>query len=186
MTTRAKSGIFKPKLPFSGLTQSLTSPHMTPHAPYLEPQTFIDVVGIPAWKTAMDVEFAAFQHNNTWDLVPPHSSQHLIGTKWIYKIKRDVDSNISRYKARLVAKGYLQQPGIDYGETFSPVIKSSSIRVVLTLAIAWKWELRQLDVSNAFLHGTITEDVYLAQPQGYIDPRFPHHVCKLKKGSLWP
>lgn len=80
-----------------------------------------------------------------------------------------------------MAKGYLQTPSIDYGETYSPVIKPSTIRVFLTLVVTWKWPIRQLDVSNAFLHGTLKKDVYNAQPQGYVDSQFPSHVCKLHK-----
>lgn len=119
--------------------------------------------------------------NFRWELVAPSPQQHLVGTKWIYKIKRTATGDVQRYKARLVAKGYLQQPGLDYGETFSPVIKPPSIRIVLTLALSWHWDLRQLDVSNAFLHGTLQEQVFIAQPQGYVDPRFQHHVCRLRK-----
>lgn len=129
----------------------------------------------------MDEEFNALQCNHTWTLVPPSPSHHLVGTKWIYKIKRDVDGHVQRYKAHLVAKGYLQQPGLDHGETFGPVIKPSSIRVVPTLDVTWKWPLKKLDVSNAFLHGTLSEYVFITQPHGYIGPLRPHHVCKLHK-----
>jgi hypothetical protein len=84
----------------------------------------------------MSDEFNALLHNGTWDLVPPSSSTNLVGVKWFFRIKRNSDGAIDRYKARLVAKGFHQQPGIDYKETFSPVIKPTTIRIVLSLAVA--------------------------------------------------
>ncbi|KAD1423641.1 hypothetical protein E3N88_42846 [Mikania micrantha] len=97
------------------------------------------------------------------------------------QIKRDQAGNVTRYKARLVAKGFHQQPGIDYSDTFSPVVKSTTIRVVLSIAMAQWWSLRQLDVQNAFLHGDLKETVYMTQPQGFVDPTRPDHLCLLHK-----
>jgi hypothetical protein len=104
-----------------------------------------------------------------------------VGCRWVYKLKRHSDGTIARYKARLVAKGYHQQQGLDYEETFSPVVKPATIRLVLSIAAQQSWPLRQLDVSNAFLHGFFKETVYMEQPPGFIDSALPHHVCKLKK-----
>jgi len=83
----------------------------------------------------MSDEFNALLHNGTWDLVPPSSSTNLVGCKWVFRIKRNSDGAVDRYKARLVAKGFHQQPSIDYKETFSPVIKPTTIRIVLSLAV---------------------------------------------------
>ena len=105
----------------------------------------------------------------------------MVTYKWVYRLKRHADGSIARYRARLVARGYLQQYGLDNDETFSPVVKPATVGLLLTLAVNNGWELRQLDVSNAFLHGILKEEVYMRQSQGYIDPQFPNHVCLLHK-----
>ena len=104
-----------------------------------------------------------------------------MGSKWVFRTKYFSDGSVECLKAHLVAKGYTQVPGLDYTDTFSPVVKATTVRVVLSLIVTNKWPLRQLDVKNAFLNGTLTEHVYMEQPPGYIDPRFPTHVCLLKK-----
>ena len=104
-----------------------------------------------------------------------------MGCKWIYKTKPSADGLPPKYKARLVAKGFLQEGGIDYHETFSPIIKVTTIRLLLSLAISQKWQIRQLDISNAFLHGDLHKLIYMDQPQGFQDAQYPHHVCQLQK-----
>jgi histone deacetylase 1/2 len=123
----------------------------------------------PNWKMAMDDEFSALMRNNTWHLVPATHGRNVIDCKWVCKVKRKADGTIDRYKARLVAKGFKQRYGIDYEDTFSPVVKVATIRLVLALAISRNWKLRQLDVKNAFLHGVLEEEVYMRQPPGYED-----------------
>uniref|UniRef100_A0A2N9HHN1 Reverse transcriptase Ty1/copia-type domain-containing protein n=1 Tax=Fagus sylvatica TaxID=28930 RepID=A0A2N9HHN1_FAGSY len=146
-----------------------------------EPTSYTAASKHPAWRAAMNTEFTALLHNGTWKLVPPKPTMNLVGCKWVFRIKRKADGSTERYKARLVAKGFHQQPGIDYGETFSPVIKPVTIRTVLSLAVASNWDIRQLDVTNAFLHGVISEDVYMTQPPGFVHASYPNHVCHLHK-----
>jgi histone deacetylase 1/2 len=135
----------------------------------------------PRWKKAMQEEFDALLRNGTWRLVSPSKGKNIIDCKWIFKIKRKADGSIERYKAILVAKGYKQRYGIDYEDTFSPVVKIATIRLVLSIAISRGWSLRQLDVQNAFLHGVLEEEVYMRQPPGFESMSMPNFVCKLDK-----
>jgi hypothetical protein len=110
-------------------------------------------------------------------LVPPRVGTNIIDCKWVYKIKRKSDGSIDRYKARLVAKGFKQRYGIDYEDMFSPVVKATTIRIVLSIAVSRGWSLRQLDVQNAFLHGVLEEEVYMRQLPGYEDTQHPGYMC---------
>ncbi|KAL4560332.1 hypothetical protein LXL04_032482 [Taraxacum kok-saghyz] len=166
--------------PLPNLPSNTTPPHVPPLAEPLKPNTHNQALKDPLWRQAMDAEFNALLTNGTWELVPK-ANHHPIGCKWIFRIKRKPDGTIDKFKARLVAKGFLQQYGKDYFDTFSPVTKPVTIRTVLSIALSQNWPLRQLDVNNAFLHGTLNEEVFMEQPPGFIHPQFPSHVCKLKK-----
>ncbi|XP_070677864.1 uncharacterized protein [Malus domestica] len=133
------------------------------------------------WQRAMQDEFDALKAQGTWCLVPPPVDKSIVGNKWVYKIKKNLDGSISRYKARLVAQGYSQEQGLDYSETFSPVVRHTTVRMILALAVQFGWSLRQLDIKNAFLHGELEEEVYMQQPQGFVDSQHPNYICRLIK-----
>jgi hypothetical protein len=174
--TRLQAGIRKPKRFSDG-----TVPYGLATVSDLEPTSLREALSNNNWKHAMESEIAALQRNKTWHLVPPDKNRNLIDCKWVYKIKRHPDGSIDRYKARLVAKGFKQRYGIDYDDTFSPVVKFATIRLVLSIAVSKGWSLRQLDVQNAFLHGVLEEEVFMKQPPGFEDPVVPSYHCKLDK-----
>ena len=126
-------------------------------------------------------ELTALMRHGTWDLVFPAKNCNSIGCKWVFRVKRNSDGLIDRFKARFVAKGFNQWEGLDYKETFNPVVNPTTIRTVLIVAIMQGWSLRQLDVNNAFLHGDLIETVYMTQPPGFKDVNKPNHVCRLCK-----
>jgi histone deacetylase 1/2 len=129
----------------------------------------------------MESEITALHANDTWSLVPHDPSMNVVGCRWVYKIKGRADGTVERYKARLVTRGFSQQEGIDYSETFSPVVKPTTVRLVLAIAVSNCWQIRQLDVHNAFLNCSLQEVVYMQQPTGFVDPTLPTHVCRLHK-----
>jgi hypothetical protein len=112
-----------------------------------------------------------------WDLVPQPPGAIVITDKWIFKHKLKADGSLDLYKARWALPRFTQRPGVDYDETFNPVVKPATVRTVLTLAVSRAWPVHQLDVKNAFLHGTLSETVYCSQPVGFIDPAHPQLVC---------
>ncbi|KAK8921170.1 hypothetical protein KSP39_PZI019934 [Platanthera zijinensis] len=134
----------------------------------------------PGWRAAMEEEMTAIWANQTWTLVPLPPGQHPVGCKWVFVIKHAPDGTIARLKARLVARGFTQQQGLDYEETFSPVAKLNSVRVLLSVAVHRHWPLHQLDIKNAFLNGDLHETVYMRQPPGF-ETTGESHVCLLKK-----
>ncbi|KAJ9539523.1 hypothetical protein OSB04_032256 [Centaurea solstitialis] len=130
------------------------------------------------WKKAMNEEMEALQKNHTWDLVTLPPRKKTVGCRWIYSIKLDSKGNVIRYKARLVAKGYTQKYRIDYGDTFAPVAKINTIRILISIAANRGWLLKQYDVKNAFLNGHLEEEVFMDPPPGI---NYTDKVCKLNK-----
>ena len=133
------------------------------------------------WKDAMSKEIDSMYKNKVWDLVEKPINRNLISSKWIFKKKIGADGEVSTYKARLVAQGYSQKEGVDYDEIFSPVVRFETVRTILALSSKYKFVLHQMDVSSAFLNGDLQEELYMAQPEGFIASGEEHLVCKLKK-----
>jgi hypothetical protein len=150
MTTRSKNNIVQPKIPTDGtvryplpkalLAASTTKPDLQ------EPTCFTMASKSPHWRRAMNLEFDALLKNCTWNLVPPLPNQNTTGCKWVFRIKRHADGTVERYKAQLVAKGFHQQFGVNYEETYSPVIKPTTVRTVLSIAISAGWKIHQIDI----------------------------------------
>lgn len=145
-----QSGITKPRLDVDGTVKYSLACSTG------EPADVQEALGNSRWKQAMDEEYNALVKNKTWHLVEMPQGKNIIDCKWVYKIKRKADGTIDRYKARLVAKGFRQRYGIYYEDTFSPVVKIATVRLVLGIAVSRGWSLRQLDVQNAFLQADTT------------------------------
>ena len=149
-----------------------------------EPTTFMEAMRNPdasMWMTTMQEEIEALHRNHTWKLVELPAGRKVIGNKWVYKIKRDSNDQVERYRARLVVKGYAQKEGIDFNEIFSPVVRLTTIRVVLAMCAAFDLHLEQLDVKTAFLHGELEEEIYMLQPEGFEEQGKENLVCRLTK-----
>jgi hypothetical protein len=149
-----------------------------------DPQSYGEAAGNPFWESSMQEEYNSLLENQTWDLVPLPSGRKLVRCRWVYRTKSVVDGHISRYKARLVSKGFQQVHGIDYDETFTPVVKMDSICLALSIVAAKGWEVHQMDVKNAFLHGDLSEEIYMEQAPG-IYAGFIFGLST-EEVSLWP
>jgi len=174
MVTRSRHGITKPNPKYALITMSSSD---IPCNPY----NIRSALAYPGWKAAMCEELEALHKNKTWELVPRTHDLHVIGSKWVFKSKLKPNGPLDWLKAHLVAKGYHQVNGVDYTETFSLVIKPGAIRLIITIALVKNWPIRQLDVKNMFMHGLLSENIYMEQPPGMADLQFPNHVCKLQK-----
>jgi hypothetical protein len=128
-----------------------------------DPQTYREAAGNPFWEATMQEEYNSLLENQTWDLVPLPSDMNLVRCRWVYRTKKEVDGQVRRHKERLVSKGFQQIHKIDYDETFSPVEKLDSIRLALSIGEARGWEVHQMDMKNDFLHGDLSEDIYMEQ-----------------------
>ncbi|KAK1651987.1 hypothetical protein QYE76_069792 [Lolium multiflorum] len=148
----------------------------------VEPKKVFEALEDSDWLEAMHEELNNFKRNKVWTLVEkPKECRNVIGTKWIFKNKQDEFGNVVRNKARLVAQGFSQVEGIDFGETYAPVARLESIRILLAYASHHNFKLQQMDVKSAFLNGPLHEEVYVKQPPGFEDLNFPNHVYKLDK-----
>ena len=150
-----------------------------------EPKTFAQAIKSEKWTKAANEELQALEDNKTWVVETLPEGKNVVGCKWVFTIKYNPDGSVERYKARLVAQGFTQQEGIDYMDTFSPVAKLTSVKFLLGCASAKGWSLTQMDVSNAFLHAELDEEIFMRLPQGYTPPADtvlpPQPVCRLLK-----
>lgn len=146
-----------------------------------EPANYGEAEKEREWRQAMENEINSIEKNGTWTLTELPEGHKVIGLKWIFKIKRDADGKVVKHKARLVAKGYAQQHGVDFDEIFAPVTRLETVRLLLALSAQNSWEVHHLDVKTAFLNGEINEEVYVAQPDGYVKKGKERFVYKLLK-----
>ena len=150
-----------------------------------EPSNYTEAITCPSstnWLLAMQEEMESLQRNGTWELCNLPKGRRALTAKWIYKKKEGIPGvEDARWKARLVVRGCNQREGIDYNEVFSPVVRHTSIRLLLSIVTLFNLELEQLDVKTAFLHGELEEEIYMRQPEGFAVPDKEHMVCKLKK-----
>ena len=145
------------------------------------PRNIQEAFDDPNWRLAVFDEMNALRKTGTWEIVDLPKDKKIVGCKWVFTVKCRADGSIDRYKARLVAKGFTQTYGIDYEETFAPVAKINSIRVLLSLAVNLNWPLQQLDVKNAFLNGDLDEEVFMSLPPGFENKLGKGKVCRLRK-----
>ncbi|KAJ9544859.1 hypothetical protein OSB04_024566 [Centaurea solstitialis] len=146
-----------------------------------EPKKVLDAMKDPSWIEAMQEELLQFVLQHVWDLVDLPKGHRVIGTKWIFRNKTDERGIVIKNKARLVAQGYTQEEGIDYDDVFAPIARIEAIRLFLAFASYKGFKVYQMDVKSAFLYGTIDEEVYVCQPPGFEDPKYPDRVWKLRK-----
>jgi Reverse transcriptase (RNA-dependent DNA polymerase) len=146
-----------------------------------DPSSFEEAEKKEEWREAMKADINAIENNNTWKLVPLPEDKKTIGVKCVFRTKYNSDNTIQKHKARLVVNGYAQEYGIDYEETFSPVARIESVRLVLALAAQLKATVFQLDVKSAFLNGDLTREVYIDQPPGFEKKGKENQVYRLLK-----
>ncbi|KAG6405788.1 hypothetical protein SASPL_133382 [Salvia splendens] len=160
MITLAKAGIFRPKI-YLNTTYSKSSIVVS----LVLPKSATAALLIFVWKQAMEAEFLALLKNKIWTLTTLPPRKNLVGCTWIFKLKKHADGSVACRKAKLVAHGFSQQPGFDYTETFNLVVKPTTIRLILSIAVSSNWGITHLDVNNTFLHGDLQEEIYMHQPK---------------------
>ena len=154
------------------------------HSCYLsqfEPKKVDESLQDADWVNSMHEELHQFVQNDVWELVPKPKGVNVIGTKWIFKNKFDEHGTVIRNKSRLVAQGYTQVEGVDFDETFAPVARLESIRILLAITSHLNFKLYQMDVKSTFLNGMLQEEVYMEQPKGFVDPHRPNDAYKLRR-----
>ena len=129
----------------------------------------------------METEMTSLRENHIWDLVKLPVGKKTVGSKWVYKVKTGADGSVQRYKARLVAQGFTQQYGIDFDETFCPVVRQESLQLLMALSVRYGLSIHQVDMTIAFLNGTLEDEVYMQQPKGFECPGKEEFVCKLNQ-----
>ena len=162
------------------IDESIICIHMIEDDPrtYEEAMSSIDA---SFWQDAIKSEIDSLLTNQTWEVVDLPRGNNPIGCKWIFKKKLKTDGSIERFKARLVIKGYTQKYGVDYFDTYSPVTKIATIRVLFALASSHKMLVHRMDVKTTFLNGDLNEEIYMEQPKGFVIPGQESKVCKLKR-----
>ncbi|GJX76662.1 retrotransposon protein, putative, ty1-copia subclass [Tanacetum coccineum] len=133
------------------------------------------------WLASMNVEMQSMKDNDVWELIELPPNAKTVGHKWLFKKKTDMDGAVHTFKSRLVAKGFTQTYGVDYEETFSHVEDIRAIRILIVITAFYDYEIWQMDVKTAFFNGHLSEEVYMTQPEGFVNPKYPNHVCKLKR-----
>ncbi|OWY92968.1 Gag-pol Polyprotein, partial [Phytophthora megakarya] len=136
------------------------------------------------WRSAVDSEYQSLMTNRTWILVHPPKHRRVLQNRWVFVVKYTGSGEIDRTKARLSIKGFLQQYGVDYNEIYAPVIRMEVLRLLLTIAALLDFEIHQMDVKTAFLNGTLDDEIYMKQPEGFVVPGKEGLVCKLLKKPL--
>lgn len=168
MITISKSGTFKAKI-------------YTKNLQLEELETYEQAKKCDKWKKVMKEDYNALIKNMSWNLVPVPRDKHIIGRKWTFRLKKNSNGTILKHKARHVVKGYTQQQGFDFTEIFSPMVKPTTIRIVLIIALHNNRKIGQQDMNNAFLNGEIHEEVYMEQPCDFKQGNSREMACKLNK-----
>ena len=149
----------------------------------IQPQTYDEAVNHPVygkeWSATIQEEYNSLMKNGAWELVEMPPGKNLVTCKWVFKAKHDANGNVIRFKARLVARGFSQAYGIDYFETFAPVAKLTTYRVIFALAALEQWEIHGMDVITAYFLGKLNEEIYMVQPEGFREGMKRNLVCRL-------
>jgi len=162
-------------------TRLLSDIYASCNVAVLEPASAAEAMEEKKWKLAMEEEMYMIEKNQTWKLVERPQNRKVIGVKWVFRTKLNADGTINKHKARLVVKGYAQVFGVDFSETFAPVARLDTIRLLLAIAAQKGWKVFQLDVKSAFLNGFLEEEIYVDQPEGFIVKGHEDKVYLLKK-----